>query len=454
MIEQIEIVKLKEHPNNPRESLGDLTELAESIKQNGILQNLTVVPWTAEVLKKTKSEKMMYTVVIGHRRLAAAKLAGLTEVPCTIAANMDERTQISTMLLENMQRADLTLWEQARGFQMMLDFGESVNDISDKTGFSESTVRRRVKLLDLDKDKFKESIERGAPLLDYIELDKIKDTKRKNEVLEAIGTDNFTYELRRAINAEETERKDANLKAELNKFATEISDADGLRQICYVFSISKIKDFIGTEDVNYFYTCPKNSWESPKLYSDESIEINSAPVNNPEDEARSKKRKEIITLSEIAFKNRYDFVRNISNTTAKKNISIIVGEAIKIIMDEGYNYKGYEQLTDAFNITPQNSNNVEFSDIEEQLDKKPELFLLMTIYAALDGINTNYVDWWNMHDENEELNEIYNLLEKLGYQMSDVEKQLKDGTHELFDKSKEETEENKTDEDITEDEDE
>lgn len=54
------------------------------------------------------------------------------------------------MLLENMQRSDLTVYEQAQGFQMMLDLGESISDISEKTGFSETTVRRRVKLLELD----------------------------------------------------------------------------------------------------------------------------------------------------------------------------------------------------------------------------------------------------------------------------------------------------------------
>ena len=56
-----------------------------------------------------------YTVVIGHRRLAAAKLAGLTEVPCAVV-EMTEQEQIATMLLENMQRSDLTVYEQAQRF--------------------------------------------------------------------------------------------------------------------------------------------------------------------------------------------------------------------------------------------------------------------------------------------------------------------------------------------------
>ncbi len=85
-----------------------------------------------------------FTVVIGHRRLAAAKLAGLTEVPCVIA-QMTVKEQMQTMLLENMQRAELTVYEQAQGFQMMLDLGSTVEEVAEKSGFSVATVRRRVK---------------------------------------------------------------------------------------------------------------------------------------------------------------------------------------------------------------------------------------------------------------------------------------------------------------------
>ena len=55
---------------------------------------------------------------------------------------------------------------------MMLDMGDSVEDIARKSGFSQSTVRRRMKLLELDQEKFKASVERGANLMDYMELDK------------------------------------------------------------------------------------------------------------------------------------------------------------------------------------------------------------------------------------------------------------------------------------------
>ena len=88
---------------------------------------------------------------------------------------MDEREQMQTMMIENMQRSDLTVYEQAQGFQMMMDFGQTVEQISDKSGFSQSTVRRRIKLLELNHDSFKKAEKRGATLSDFAQLDKIED---------------------------------------------------------------------------------------------------------------------------------------------------------------------------------------------------------------------------------------------------------------------------------------
>ena len=67
---------LEHHPENPRKDLGDLTELAESIRKNGVMQNLTVVP---------DMENSKYMVVIGNRRMEAAKLAGVADLPCVIS---------------------------------------------------------------------------------------------------------------------------------------------------------------------------------------------------------------------------------------------------------------------------------------------------------------------------------------------------------------------------------
>ncbi|MDO4810265.1 MAG: ParB/RepB/Spo0J family partition protein [Eubacteriales bacterium] len=104
--------ELYPHPDNPRKNIGDVSELADSIRKNGILQNLTVVRGHKAEVKDDTNDlgKYLpdgYTVIIGHRRLAAAKMAGLEHVPCAVA-NMTPAEQFHTMMVENMQREDLT----------------------------------------------------------------------------------------------------------------------------------------------------------------------------------------------------------------------------------------------------------------------------------------------------------------------------------------------------------
>lgn len=206
MITNVEVTKLLQHPDNPRKSIGDVTELAESIKARGILQNLTVVP----------AENGLYTVIIGHRRLAAAKQAGLAEVPCAVV-DMDYKTQLSTMLLENMQRSDLTVYEQAQGMQMMFDLGVPVAEIVEKTGFAETTVRKRLKIATLPTEQMQQAVERGGTLENYVQIADIKDEKERRELLKVVGTREFEFSLsrakRRQIEAEKTPLVKAELKS-------------------------------------------------------------------------------------------------------------------------------------------------------------------------------------------------------------------------------------------------
>ena len=145
---------IHQHPDNPRKDLGDLTELSESIKKKGIMQNLTVIPGYWDENRAHHEEG--YTLIIGHRRFAAGKMAGVTMYPCRIVEDMSYKDQVGTMLEENMQRIDLTPLEQAEGFQMMLDLGDTEEQIAEKTGFSRTTVHRRLEIAKLDRDLVKE----------------------------------------------------------------------------------------------------------------------------------------------------------------------------------------------------------------------------------------------------------------------------------------------------------
>lgn len=191
-IQMIPIDQLVPHPDNPRKEIGDIQELTESIKQNGILQNLTVV----HMLDGT------YRVIIGHRRMAAARAAGLTELPCAVA-KMDERQQLCTMMEENMQRQDLTIPEQAYGFQYMLDFGESVSSIAQKTGFSEQTIKHRLEIAKLNKKTLHNAVVNESwqiSIKDLLMLEKVKDIKKRNQILKDTSHSHQEY-LSRIANA-------------------------------------------------------------------------------------------------------------------------------------------------------------------------------------------------------------------------------------------------------------
>lgn len=251
-LQMIPTDKLHPHPQNPRKVIGDVTELAESIKANGILQNLTVVPNNDDW-----DDKSDFTVVIGHRRLAAAKQAGLTELPCAVV-EMSEKEQLSTMLTENMQRSDLTVYEEAKGCQLLLDLGDTVAEIAEKTGFSESKIRRRVKLCELDEEAFKESQIRQPTLADYDRLNQIKDIETRNKLLESIGTNNFDNLLYSAVKKQETEEEKEKIeKLCLEHGMTKVQKYHEIPSNYEYMGIFALKDLIGKDFADgrkrYFY---------------------------------------------------------------------------------------------------------------------------------------------------------------------------------------------------------
>lgn len=209
MIQDIAIEQLDIHPQNVRKVYTDIDELAESIKARGVMQNLTVVP--------NPDKKDHYLVVIGNRRLTAARKAGLKTMPCSVV-EMTEKEQISTMLLENMQRSDLSVSEQAQGFQLMLDLGETETTIAEKTGFSRSTVRHRLNLAKLDQETLtrrEENKDFQLTLTDLYELEKVQDIKKRNEILKtAVSSREIAWKAKQAVK-EEKIKKNAQIVFEI-----------------------------------------------------------------------------------------------------------------------------------------------------------------------------------------------------------------------------------------------
>ncbi len=446
------VSELFPHPDNPRKNLGDLTELADSIKAKGIMQNLTVVrghslthdEWKAlskaydenpsEELRRQMNAKKRedgYTVIIGHRRCAAAKLAGLTEVPCVIV-EMSAQEQIGTMLLENMQRSDLTLYEQAQGLQMMMDFGDSIEQVAEKSGLSQSTVRRRVKLLELDAEKFKKSAERGATLADYMELDKVKDQKTRDGLLTVIGTDNFKYQLRQAIDTEKRAEKFAQYLAVIQSFATETSDVSGLKYIAAYngYCCGEVKVPEDADTVKYFYNKSSNYVSVYREYTDEE--------NKRDDESEKKKLEERERMAKLeearerAYDLRWEFARNVSESTVKKYLTEIVAFWMYLEGDDSR----YIDESDVYDI-------LDLNDYEEELaydqvldavafDPMRKLWLMVLLYMNDNNKKGYFTSYDGEYKTNERLSAYYDLLIKMGYAMSDEEKQMRDGTHSLF----------------------
>ena len=320
--------RLSPHPDNPRKDLGDLTELADSIKENGVLQNLTVVRRFGEI---TGAPLDCFTVIIGHRRLAAAKLARLKELPCVIV-EMTLQDQVRTMLMENIQRADLTVYEQAQGFQLMLNLGDSVDEIARKSGFSQSTVRRRVKLLELDQEKFKASVSRGATLQDYMELDKITDTELKNEVLGSIGTNNFRSKLQQAVESEKHKKCVDDAVVMLSKFATQIDDVDYgklqyIRNFGYWNRTSPFEKPDDTDSRSYYYRIGGDQVDLFVDKVEETVEDTAKVERAREKEEFERRQAEMKEATRRAYQLRHDFVVGYSG--AKKNITAIIKAACR-----------------------------------------------------------------------------------------------------------------------------
>ena len=134
------VTAISPNPNQPRKQFSqpELEELASSIRTLGLLQPLTVRRRTGA-----------WELVSGERRLRAAKLAGLEEVPC-LSIQADSQSSSLLALVENLQRRDLDFWEEALALQRLVDvFHLSQEEVARRIGKSQSAVANKLRLLKL-----------------------------------------------------------------------------------------------------------------------------------------------------------------------------------------------------------------------------------------------------------------------------------------------------------------
>jgi len=461
---RIELSRLLPHPNNPRGDLGDLTELAESIKARGIQQNLTVVPVDVELYQRKVAGKKAYTgnftVVIGHRRSAAAKLAGLAEVPCRIATDMDLKDQVAVMLAENMQRKELTLLEEAQGMQLMLDLGDSVEDVSKKTGLSKSTVYGRLKIV---KTFGKEAIERvqGRPieLGDYEKMYKIENPEKRAEVFEQVGTKEFDWALNSAINAQKKEAQKEQLIRIISEFATETTydeyhkarksqywnyyryDQKELEAVQELANAAKPAGHL--EGVELFYSVSEgylgiNIYAMNEDADSKSDERNAA--KQLESERKEAKKTQIKGMFKQAYEMRISFVKRFTATTetseavnkmatfALFSMRYPIEDTVRTLLGIDKKFRQTHEKGDG-ETRDQAINRI----MEEHSGVVSKgALLLKGAYSRIEPGNVSCIDDSGKYTPSESLALVYDYLKSIGYVTSEEEERLISGTHDVY----------------------
>jgi ParB family chromosome partitioning protein len=139
----ISLDKIDPNPEQPRTEFGDLSELTASIAEKGVLEPLLVKP---------SRDTGRWMIIAGERRFRAARLAGLTEVPC-VEMDIDAGSVAEIALIENMQRKDLTVWEEADGLLSLCErFGYTHEEVARKVGKSRSTVTEALSIAAIPAD--------------------------------------------------------------------------------------------------------------------------------------------------------------------------------------------------------------------------------------------------------------------------------------------------------------
>lgn len=141
VLRRIRISEIVRNPNQPRRYFDPeaIATLAESIRQYGVLNPLTV----------RRTANGGYELVAGERRLRAARVAGLTDVPCLLF-NADGEDSSVIALVENLQRRDLDFFEEANGFKRLIEqFGLTQEEAARKVGKTQSAVANKLRLLRL-----------------------------------------------------------------------------------------------------------------------------------------------------------------------------------------------------------------------------------------------------------------------------------------------------------------
>jgi len=461
----IPVRDLHPHPKNPRKNLGDLEELTDSIKKNGIMQNLTVIPGFYRANGEWFNTEAEYTVIIGHRRLEAAKAAGLTEVPCRIYENLPENDQIATMLEENMQRNDLTIYEQAQSFQLMLDLGETVDTLSEKTGFAKSTIYHRINIAKLDQEYLKELDEDDSfqlTLNDLIELEKIKDIKKRDKILkESRSSNDLRFKAQQAAKEEMINAKEKQWREYLEESLAD----EGEQSMKWSGKYEKIFEQDLREDKEF------DPEEIEDLINDETYyiinygyvtllqeKVNEAAGDEDDDEEESEWEKE--RREKEAIREKYNAVRQPLKQKTHDFVKSIVEEKLKNPSKEDLieitetlfklfieNVDTYSLMDDAIefmfdDVDTRDESTDEYKKAHDKIMQFPA-YKTMLIDIAVEANEAEPLERWHLEYQPETgkfLQRFYYILERWDWNTTKEEMELINGTADYYTHKDEEDE--------------
>jgi ParB family chromosome partitioning protein len=191
---EIGVESLVESMTNPRKTFDEesLSELAESIKQYGIRQPLTVRPCSSKLVDRMAGtvtddgSEQTYEIVIGARRYRAARKAGLASVPCMISESMPDQEAQEIQIVENLQREDIGSIEEAEGFKRLMNtHGLKVADVAARVGKSTRYVYDRLTLVSRLADEVVELAELGyLPTSHLVELARLSPKDQQKAICE------------------------------------------------------------------------------------------------------------------------------------------------------------------------------------------------------------------------------------------------------------------------------
>lgn len=454
----VPVSRLKNHPDNPRKDIGDVSELAESLRKNGVMQNLTILPVKAreEELENQPDVSQItleddFYVLIGNRRMTAAKEAGLIEVPCNIVSQISLKDQIGIMMTENLQREDLSIYEQASGFQRMIDLGYTEDTVAEKTGFSKQTVKHRLNIAKLDQGVLQEKEKEESFQLSLkvlYELEKVDDLEKRNEMLKRADNNNdLYYRVKTYLRGKK--------KEEQKKRLIEYAEKQGIEpapqryenerytskwKVIKKYSYDKegLPERIEiSKDEKIYYSA---SWDGIEIVKKQKVEKREITEEEKKQQERRKKKSEIKETLEKMNSRRKDFVMDIllgeRDGIAKKEEAEVKDMIWEALEKNGGSI--YESSIEDF-LLEKSRYQCSDEELKAVQERKQRLSVLERMLIVLSQA-MNYPGELPTYDcrFNEKagfaLREGYKVLEKFGWYYEEGEREILNGSSSLYEK--------------------